>query len=107
MFNPRSIASQAEAPTPFPATGAADRGGKQRELINGPDVEASGTGRIPRARQRRWRQGLDVEHLRLPALEVRNRHVRTYERVRALVEVLAVTPTTSRGTLKNANPALI
>ena len=48
MFNPRSIASQAEAPTPFPATRAADRGGKQRESINGrPDIDASGRGRAP------------------------------------------------------------
>ena len=98
MFNPRSIASQAEAPTPAES---------KREFINGATRHRSERqGVHPGARQRRRRHGLDVGHLRLPALEVRNRHVRTYERVRALVEVLAVTPPTSRGTLKNANPAL-
>ena len=54
----------------------------------------------PGARQRRRRHGLDVGHLRLPALEVRNRHARTYERVRALVEVLAVTPRDVKGYLE-------
>jgi hypothetical protein len=110
MFNPPEHPLAGRGANPPPRHWPASRDGTLRELINGagrPDIEssvkASTSGRGNVSGDTDWTSGICAS----PRWKCGTATSAHMTRLLLVSTVLAVTPLTSRGTLKNANRALI